>query len=126
MDDSINIISAKRTPSGRSASARSNAWPAGDIDRAVLEQVSRLFSTPSLLQQVWKTAQNENLELSRADISEALSSMAFVWDDLFPVERNRLVRSLVKEVTVEETGLRIEIQSNGLECAIKELQAGKQ
>lgn len=99
--------------------------PTGDIDRAVLAQVAKLFSTPSLLQQVWKTGQSENAALSRASISEALSDMAFIWDDLFPVERNRLLRLLVKEVTVEETGLRIEIQSDGLECAIKELQAGK-
>ncbi len=163
--------------------------PAGDIEKVVLEQLSSVFRTPTLVSQTYFAAkrmeesererllkQKEQLEndllkvreralaevspdgdgsapgptlvglnreavtLSRhlvdvsgraqtfeadpvaeREVSEAFQSVATFWEDLFPLERNRLIRLLVEKVEIRETGLDLELKTQGLTHLIIEL-----
>ena len=163
--------------------------PAGDIEQAVIEQLSAVFRTPTLVAKTYfaardieqeermrlirqKTQLEEDLaqarqqaielmkpgsdqpnkaemlatvnrqavELSRSlthvterckayqgtsiseqDVSEAFQNVECFWEDLFPVERNRLIRLLVDKVEIRETGIDMELKTNGLTTLISEL-----
>ena len=98
--------------------------PAGDIEQAVIEQLGAIFRTPTLVAKTvfaaWDMAP-EGVTITEKDISETFQNMDFFWDDLFPMERNRLIRLLVENVEVRETGLDLEIKTNGLASLVKEL-----
>jgi site-specific DNA recombinase len=163
--------------------------PAGDIEQAVVEQLSAVFRTPTLVAKTYFAAREienaekerlirqrlqleENLaqvrhqaielmnpgnnrsdkeealatvnqqavDLSRQltgvaarcktyqglgiteqDVAEAFSNVETFWKDLFPVERNRLIRLLVEKVEIRETGIDMELKTNGLTTLITEL-----
>jgi site-specific DNA recombinase len=163
--------------------------PAGDIEQAVVEQLSAVFRTPTLVAKTYfaareiESAEKERLirqklqleedlaqtrqqaielmnpgngqpdkdealatvnrkavDLSRQlagvasrcrtyqgsviteqDVSEAFSNVETFWKDLFPVERNRLIRLLVEKVEIRETGIDMELKTNGLTTLITEL-----
>ena len=162
---------------------------AGDIEKAVLEQLSAVFRTPTLVSQTYFAAkgmeetererlltQKEQLEhahrklreralaeaapngnatdpgptlvelnqeavsLSRQltdvsvraqafesdpvaerEVAEAFQSVETFWEDLFPLERNRLIRLLVEKVEIRETGIDMELKTRGLTNLIIEL-----
>ena len=163
--------------------------PAGDIEQAVIEQLSAVFRTPTLVAKTYfaardiEQAERERLfkqkaqlemELSQAreqalelmkpgsdqpgktemlttvnrqavelskqlthvsercrayqgnsiteqDVSEAFQNVEGFWEDLFPMERNRLIRLLVDKVEIRETGIDMELRTNGLTTLIAEL-----
>ena len=163
--------------------------PAGEIEHAVVQQLSAVFRTPTLMAKTYfaardientererlnrqKTLLEEELlqtrqqalelmkpgneqstkdemlvainrqavELSRKlihvadrckahqgpnitehDVSEAFQDVERFWADLFPVERNRIIRLLVDKVEIRETGIDMEIKTNGLTTLIAEL-----
>ena len=163
--------------------------PAGDIETVVLEQLSAVFRTPTLVSQTYFAAkgmeeaererllkQKDQLEgnllkvreraleemtpdgngsdpgptlvdlnqeavtLSRQltdvsarvqafesdpvaerEVSEAFQSVETFWKDLFPLERNRLIRLLVEKVEIRETGIDMELKTQGLTSLIVEL-----
>jgi site-specific DNA recombinase len=163
--------------------------PAGDIEQAVVEQLSAVFRTPTLVAKTYfaareiestekerllrqkvklqedlaqarqqavelmkpgndgpkndealATVNRQAVDLSRQlvrvaarcktyqgsgiteqDVSEAFSNVETFWEDLFPVERNRLIRLLVEKVEIRETGIDMELKTNGLTTLITEL-----
>lgn len=163
--------------------------PAGDIEKAVLEQLDAVFRTPTLVAKTYfaakemeeaerdrLTKQKEQLEedlalvrkralelmspdgnepereaklakinqravtltrqlanvsaglrvfesdqVTERDVSKAFESIETFWEDLFPLERNRLVRLLVDSVKIRETGIDMELKTNGLTSLITEL-----
>ena len=163
--------------------------PAGDIEKVVLEQLSAVFRTPTLVSQTYFAAKRmegaererllkrkeqleeallkirqraleqvspgsdgsdpgqtlaklnqETVTLSRQlvdvsaraqtfetdpvaerEVSEAFQSVDTFWEDLFPLERNRLVRLLVEKVEIRETGIDMELKTQGMTNLIIEL-----
>lgn len=63
----------------------------------------------------------QSVNITEQDVSEAFSNVETFWQDLFPVERNRLIRLLFEKVEIRETGIDIELRSNGLTTLIADL-----
>ena len=63
----------------------------------------------------------QNSNITEQDVSEAFLSVETFWQDLFPVERNRLIRLLVDKVEIHQTGIDMELKTNGLTTLIAEL-----
>jgi site-specific DNA recombinase len=63
----------------------------------------------------------QGANITEFDISEAFQNVEGFWEDLFPVERNRLIRLLVDKVEIRETGIDMELRTNGLTTLIAEL-----
>ena len=163
--------------------------PAGDIEKVVLEQLSAVFRTPTLVSRTYFAARDmedaeqerllaqkhkleddlrrvqeralavvspngndaepgaaladlnqEAVTLSRQltdvsvrarafetdpveeqDVAEAFQSVETFWEDLFPLERNRLIRLLVEQVELRESGIDLELKTQGLTSLILEL-----
>lgn len=59
--------------------------------------------------------------ITEQDVSAAFSNVETFWKDLFPAERNRLIRLLVEKVEIRESGIDMELKTNGLTTLITEL-----
>ena len=55
------------------------------------------------------------------DVREALQKLDPLWDELFPAEKERILKLLVEEVVVNPKGLLIRLRLNGLNSLIAEL-----
>ena len=55
------------------------------------------------------------------DVRQALQNLDLLWDELFPVEKERIVKLLVQEVVVSRDGLLIRLRLNGLNSLVGEL-----
>ena len=59
--------------------------------------------------------------VAEREVSEAFQSVETFWEDLFPLERNRLIRLLVEKVELRETGIDMELKTQGMTSLIIEL-----
>jgi site-specific DNA recombinase len=163
--------------------------PSGDIEKVVLEQLSAVFRTPTLVAKTYFTAREiENEErvrlnaqqaelkkklkatqaealalmsadgsdpeaftqlteanrqvgelsgqlepvvarlnamkagsITEADVSSAFQSIKVFWEDLFPLERNRLINLLVERIEIQKDGIDMTLKTNGLTSLVSEL-----
>ena len=144
--------------------------PAGDIEKAVIDQLGAIFRTPTMVANVWREAKkqekleheegllrrkeiekeleggNDNVDKKRMrelskelvelnkkleafnsdsikerDISGAFMDMQSLWKELFPVERQRLIKLLVEKIEIRETGLELILKSHGMTSLVAEL-----
>jgi site-specific DNA recombinase len=63
----------------------------------------------------------QSINITEQDVSAAFSNVETFWKDLFPVERNRLIRLLVEKIELRETGIDMELRTNGLTTLIADL-----
>ncbi len=163
--------------------------PAGEVEKAILEQLSAVFRTPTLVAKTYFAARDleatererigkqkseleakllsfrkkalqlmapENVEagaedklsacnkqvielgrqlstltkqhnilskdqISEQDVSESFQTIETFWDDLFPMERHRLIRLLIETVEIRERGIDLTLKTNGFTSLIIEL-----
>ncbi len=163
--------------------------PSGDIEKVILEQLSAVFRTPTLVAKTYFTAreiENEERErlvaqrlklkeelraaqrdalalmsadgtdpdaftqlteanrqvgelsgqlepvvaklntmkkgaITEADVSSAFQSVETFWEDLFPLERNRLIHLLVERIEIKKNGIDMTLKTNGLTGLATEL-----
>ena len=55
-----------------------------------------------------------------------LGDIGTVWNEMYPEEKNRLVRLLIKQAVVTETGLDLEIRTDGVKTLREEMAANVQ
>ena len=107
--------------------------PAAGMEEAVLSQVRALLRTPEVVMATWRELQRQALAegslkesveapfLREADVLQALSKLDPIWDELFPPERQRLVRLLVDEAVVTREGLHLTLNIEGLNSLTREV-----
>ncbi|MCE5322418.1 recombinase family protein [bacterium] len=60
--------------------------------------------------------------LTEQDVADALRKLDPVWDELFPSEQHRILRSLVERVTVYPNGLDIQLRAEGIHSIVAEVK----
>jgi DNA invertase Pin-like site-specific DNA recombinase len=96
---------------------------AGEIEAAVMDQVRALLQQPEVVIGTWRAAQCEAPDLTEAETREALEQLDPLWDELFPAEQARIVRSLVERVDVSPAGADIRLRLDGLSGLVRDLRA---
>ena len=56
------------------------------------------------------------------EVADALGKLDPIWDELFPLERQRIVKLLVEQVTINEGDLDVRIRTDGIHSLIAELK----
>jgi DNA invertase Pin-like site-specific DNA recombinase len=95
---------------------------AGEIEAAVMDQVRALLLQPEVVIGTWRAAQGEAPDLTEAETREALEQLGPLWDELFPAEQARIVRSLVERVDVSPAGADIRLRLDGLAGLVRDLR----
>jgi hypothetical protein len=62
--------------------------------------------------------------VSCRDITEVFESIESLWEELFPLERYRLVHLLIEKIILTRNSLKLEIKTHGVASLIKEIQSG--
>ena len=88
--------------------------PAGEIERAVTDQIRSLLRAPEIVVATWRMARTHISTITEAQVRESLISFDTLWDELFPAEQARIVALLVDRVDVSATGADIKLRTEGL------------
>ena len=86
------------------------------LNEELAEVQSRLAETRQAEHALTHDGPSEN------EVSKALRQFVPLWDELFPAEKQRIVRLLVAEVVVGTDALLIRLRLNGLNSLVGELQ----
>jgi site-specific DNA recombinase len=95
--------------------------PAGEIERAVVDQLRRLIAAPETIAATTRAARAHDPAIGDDEVREALQRLDPLWEELFPAEQACIVQLLVERVTVAEDGLDIRLRAAGLASVAAEL-----
>lgn len=90
-------------------------FPAAELEAHVLAEIRRILTSSDLKLKLAQgiTAKNEFFDESKVCI--ALLQIEKIWNQLFPIEQERIVRLLVKRVVVTPENLEVQLRPNGME-----------
>ncbi len=112
---------AQRALKGEADDAIVRRVSAGEIEAVVMAQLRALLHQPEVVVGTWIAAKAEDPDLTEADVRAALDRLEPLWDELFPAEQQRIVRSLVERVTVGLDGADIRLRVEGLASLVRDL-----
>jgi hypothetical protein len=118
---------------------------AGELEGVVITQLRVLFRSPDRLTRILagpaedlarsaetspkkrdgrRGSEDQRVRslLAEPRVRTAAACLQDLWEDLFPVERERIVRGLLDGVAVGEAGLEIAVRVEGLRSLITELE----
>ena len=99
--------------------------PAGEVEEAVLAQIRGILRAPEMVMAVWREAQKLGAGLDEALVAVAMHKIESVWEQLFPVEQQRLLRLMVERVIVTPQELQINLRPTGIEKLALEFGAAE-
>jgi DNA invertase Pin-like site-specific DNA recombinase len=99
---------------------RASRVAAGDLERAVIDQLRAILQTPELVIRTWRAARRNGDDVSETEVRAALEQLDPIWDELFPAEQARIVQLLVERVDVHEDGVDISLRIDGLAGLVDE------
>ncbi|WP_324753999.1 recombinase family protein [Roseovarius sp. Pro17] len=88
--------------------------PAGEIEKAVINQLRAVFRQPEIVAGTWKMARSQDGGITEADAREALTRLDPLWDELFPAEQARIATLLVERIDIGTDGLNVRLRMDGL------------
>jgi hypothetical protein len=71
----------------------------------------------------WRAARTTATDVTEQEVLLALERIEPLWDELFPVERARIVRLLVDRVDVRADGAAVRLRLDGLGSLVRDLAA---
>ena len=95
--------------------------PAETLEQLLLKQIAKLLKTPTMLAKICGGELRSALDTRQA--GEALENIATLWNEMFPVERYKLIHSLIQRVMVFENEVRIVFRAEGIAGLLKEAGA---
>ncbi|MBF0181985.1 MAG: recombinase family protein [Magnetococcales bacterium] len=90
---------------------------AGEIEAVVIGQMRTMMSAPEMVVKTWQSDEG----IHERDVVEALRRLEPIWEELFPVEQQRLVQLLIGKVDVEKSGVQVHLRATGLNTLAREL-----
>ncbi len=94
---------------------------AGEIEAVVIQQVRTMLRSPEMVVKTWQVSNTEDSGIMERDVIDALRRLDPVWEELFPVEQQRLVQLLIDRVEVEKGDVKIHLRASGLDTLAREL-----
>lgn len=94
--------------------------PAGPVEEQVVNEIIRILKSPEILVHIDKLAE-ENEEISHEDVLDALKNLNDVWGYLYQAEQRKIVKLLVNSVQIQNSGLKMNLNLDGLNRLLIEL-----
>lgn len=90
---------------------------AGDLENETIKHLRRVFRSPAILalanQESQKIAAADGIKIDYITVLEALRSVDQVWEELFPVEQERLVGLLIDRMVIGLDHSQMHLRLNG-------------
>ncbi len=102
------------------ASCKVKSVPAQEIEDLAIEEVKKILQSPEVIKQTY-----EELKLLKKSADEELffrrmTNFGNIWEYLYPGEVKKIIRSLIKEIIINEENIKIKINIEGLTTKMKE------
>ncbi|HSQ97913.1 MAG TPA: recombinase family protein, partial [Rickettsiales bacterium] len=94
--------------------------PANQIENIILNQVYAVLKSPSIVSRVIsklvgdKSSNNQTINIDEPTIIKYLQNIEVVWNELFPKEQMQIVNTIIKEIIVSKTNIKIVFNNNGV------------
>lgn len=89
----------------------------GEIETLVVEQLQKLFSSQTFID---LTAESGGM--NRDSVANTLVNLSEFWKELFPAERNRLLKLLLDRVTINDGNIEIIVKTEGMKDLMAEME----
>jgi len=102
--------------------------PAAELEKLVLNDIALMLSKPEMLAGVMQAAKEVSpagANLQPEQIRKAFGDLVPVWDVMFPVERYKFIREVIRKVTVFPEEVKIQYNAENLAQVIREAEWGK-
>lgn len=86
--------------------------PSHEVDEFIEKHVCTLLKAPQVSAATWLALEKKGITQEKA--FEELQDIGHVWDQLHPLERNKIVQILVDVVWVRHDGLKVHFHEHGL------------
>jgi predicted secreted protein len=96
--------------------------PAGEVEELVLGQLNGIFKAPEMILRIWREARKHDETVTETDVVESFQNIHTIWEQLFPAEQSRIVKLLIKQVTVHKHGVDVQLRADGITTLILEMQ----
>ncbi|MBT5268989.1 MAG: hypothetical protein HOL70_06020, partial [Candidatus Marinimicrobia bacterium] len=83
--------------------------PAAELERLVLDRIRGILKSPDVVAGAIRHVRSEDNECSESEVIDLLMRLDPVWEELFPLEQNRLLKLLVENVSVTNHGVDIRL-----------------
>ena len=95
--------------------------PAAELERLVLDRVRTILKAPEVVARAIQQVRKVEPEMSEQEIIDLLTQLDPIWEELFPLEQNRLLKLLVESVVVGHGGVDLQLRVKGLGALVDEL-----
>ena len=101
--------------------------PLNELEKIVIEDINVMLSKPEIVFGILSEAKGLNPNggsLTEDQIRKSFSTLSAVWDVMYPVEKYKLIRTIIKSITVFRDHIKIEYNKEALSGLVHE-QKGK-
>jgi DNA invertase Pin-like site-specific DNA recombinase len=98
---------------------------AGDVERAVVDQLRAILRAPEIVVRAWKAARKSIDKITETEVRQALEQLGPLWGELFPAEQARIVQLLVERVDVQDDGIEIRFRVDGLASLVQDFSSAR-
>ena len=96
--------------------------PAADLENIVLNEIKGLFSHPSVISKTAQVVISEEPGITENEVRQHMMAFEKTWQYLFPQEQARLLQLLVKKVSLNSSGISIDMHTHGLSHLVKSVK----
>ncbi len=97
--------------------------PAGELERLVLDRIRSILKSPEVVARAIRQVAKVDPDMNEREVIDLLGRLDPIWEELFPLEQNRLLKLLVERVLVTNHGVDIRMPVTGLGMLVDELIA---
>lgn len=97
-------------------------FPAIELEANVVAQLRRILCAPDLKTRVAQFMTARDSQVDEAKVCIAMLQIDKIWDQLFPVEQERIVRLLITKVVVTAHNIELQFRPNGIERLAAEIR----
>lgn len=87
---------------------------AEQIEPIIIGQLRQFFVAPEVIHRTHQRAQMHEPNITIEEVRKTLAQFDEIWEQLFPLEQNRIMHLIVKRIQVSLSGVTITFQPNGI------------
>lgn len=87
---------------------------AEQIEPIIIAQMRQFFTAPEVIHRTHIRAQMHEPNITVDEVRKGLAQFDAIWDQLFPLEQNRILQLIVKRIQISLDGVNITYQPNGI------------
>lgn len=94
--------------------------PADEVEAATIAQIRTVLSSPESIVAVCQAIRKNGAAIDEASTVLAMTQLGDAWEQLFPLERHRIVNLMIERVNLVPGGLKIQWHELGWKALIGE------